>query len=272
MRRIKLILSDIDDTIMPKGAPCVSERTRAAFHAALDAGLAIGPASGRGFAQLAPFFADDAACFSTAITINGLEVYHAGERICVQTLPHEALEQTLEALREIPRSGLIYFDGAHPVLVAGDRADLAQRMPGYAAACSTASQLPDQPIIKANAFMAGDALTTEEFCARLSDAAGALDFDIPLPGYLNIMPTGWNKGSAVRYLCDYLGIGLDEVVVFGDAGNDLAMFNVVENAVAVANATPEAAAAARWHIGRCDEDAVAQVIECIVAGTWEPEA
>ena len=145
-------------------------------------------------------------------------------------------------------------------------------MPGYAAACSTASQLPDQPIIKANAFMAGDALTTEEFCARLSDAAGALDFDIPLPGYLNIMPTGWNKGSAVRYLCDYLGIGLDEVVVFGDAGNDLAMFNVVENAVAVANATPEAAAAARWHIGRCDEDAVAQVIECIVAGTWEPEA
>ena len=60
------------------------------------------------------------------------------------------------------------------------------------------------------------------------------------------------------------------MVVFGDAGNDLTMFSVVENAVAVANATPEAAAAARWHIGRCDEDAVAATIEQIVAGTWDP--
>ena len=102
MRRIKLILSDIDDTIMPKGAPCVSERTRAAFHAALDAGLAIGPASGRGFAQLAPFFADDAACFSTAITTNGLEVYHAGERIACRRSRTKRLSRRLRRCARSP--------------------------------------------------------------------------------------------------------------------------------------------------------------------------
>ena len=63
-------------------------------------------------------------------------------------------------------------------------------------------------------------------------------------------------------------MGLDEVVVFGDADNDLPMFAAVENPVAVAGATPEAAEAARWHIGACEDDAVAAAIEALAAGEW----
>lgn len=272
MPQVKLVLSDIDSTILPAGQTQVSPRTRAAFHAAREAGIVIGPASGRGFAQIAPFFANDIACYSTAIATNGLEVYHDGVRICVQPLERTALEATLAALANIPRAGLICFDGAHPLLVAGERADLAERMPSYAAACDEVDALPLGQVVKANVFMGGDALTTEELCVRLSRAVPELDFDIPLPGYLNIMPAGWNKGSAVRRLCDHLHIGLDEVVVFGDAGNDLTMFEVVDHAVAVANATPEAAAAARWHIGRCEDEAVAAAIEALAVGEWPFEA
>lgn len=268
MPRIKLILSDIDSTILPQGAGRVSDRTLAAFHTALEAGIVIGPASGRGYAQIAPFFADDAACFSTAIATNGLEVYHGGERICVNPLPRAALEQTLEEVRRIPRAGLVYFDGAHPVLVAGERADLAERMPGYARVCTEASELPAAPVVKANVFVGDGSLPTAEFHRRLSDAVSALDFDIPLPGYLNIMPAGWNKGSAAAFLCEHLGLTLAETVVFGDAGNDLALFAVAGHPVAVANATPEAASAARWHIGPCTEDSVARAVESLVAGAW----
>ena len=57
-------------------------------------------------------------------------------------------------------------------------------------------------------------------------------------------------------------------MVFGDAGNDLPLFSAVPNSVAVANAQPEAAAAARWHIGRCEDDAVAAAIEALAAGEW----
>ena len=84
MPRIKLILSDIDDTIMPRGAARVSDRTRAAFHTAREAGIVVGPASGRSFAQISPFFSGDTACFSTCIATNGLEVYHGGARIAAQ--------------------------------------------------------------------------------------------------------------------------------------------------------------------------------------------
>ena len=265
---IKLILTDIDDTVMPRGMTAVSERTVRAFRAARDAGITVGPSSGRGRAQIAPFFRNDEACFSTAITTNGLEIYAAGEKIAEHRLPTASLEQALSLVSASPRTGMLYFEGSQPYLVVGDREVLGLTMPGYAARCIDADGLPATPVLKANIFLDADFDETAAFAAMLNERVDGLDFDVPLPGYLNIMPSGWNKGSAVLALCEHLGIGTDEVAVFGDAGNDLAMFHVVENSVAVANATPEAAAAARWHIGACADDAVAASIEALAAGEW----
>ncbi len=265
---IKLILTDIDDTVMPRGMTAVSERTVRAFRAARDAGITVGPSSGRGRAQIVPFFRNDEACFSTAITTNGLEIYAAGEKIAEHRLPTASLEQALSLVSASPRTGMLYFEGSQPYLVVGDREVLGLTMPGYAARCIDADGLPATPVLKANIFLDADFDETAAFAAMLNERVDGLDFDVPLPGYLNIMPSGWNKGSAVLALCEHLGIGTDEVAVFGDAGNDLAMFRVVENSVAVANATPEAAAAARWHIGACADDAVAASIEALAAGEW----
>ena len=102
----------------------------------------------------------------------------------------------------------------------------------------------------------------------LNAEAEGLDFDLAFPGYLNAMPAGWNKGRGIQVLCEALGCTTDEVVVFGDADNDLAMFDVVENSVAVSDATSNAAAAAKWHIGACADDAVAEAIEKLAEGVW----
>ena len=265
---IKLILTDIDDTVMPRGAAAVSERTVRAFRTARDAGITVGPSSGRGRAQIAPFFRNDEACFSTAITTNGLEIYVGGEKIAEHRLPMASLERALSIVSAAPHAGMLYFEGSQPYLVAGTREMLGLTMPGYAARCIDADGLPSESVLKANVFLDADFDETVAFAAMLNEQVDGLDFDVPLPGYLNIMPSGWNKGSAVLALCEHLGIGTDEVAVFGDAGNDLAMLNVVENSVAVANATPEAAAAARWHIGACADDAVAVCIEALAAGEW----
>ena len=72
----------------------------------------------------------------------------------------------------------------------------------------------------------------------------------------------------MRWLAERMGVGVDEVVVFGDADNDLPMLRAVPNSVAVAGATSEAAAAARWHIGACEDDAVAAAIEALSRGEW----
>lgn len=268
MHAIKLILSDIDGTIMPRGRDHVSERTRQAFHAALDAGLTIGVASGRAVTQIPPFFMGDAACCATCVTTNGLAIYHEGERVAFGLPSREALERLRGLLADIPGSGLMAFEGTQPYLCLGERSDMATVVLGYANDAILSDGLPEFEVQKANVFLNGDMDETVALCDRLNAAFDELDFDVPMRGFLNIMPAGWNKGSAIQRLCDHMGISTDEVAVFGDAGNDLAMFKIAGHPVAVGNATPEAAAAARWHIGRCEDDAVAAAIEALAAGEW----
>ena len=78
---IKLILTDIDGTIMPYGKRQVTQRCRAAFHAAIDAGILVGPASGRFFSWIPNFFGGDEACCQTALATNGMQVYLEGRKV-----------------------------------------------------------------------------------------------------------------------------------------------------------------------------------------------
>lgn len=265
---VKLILTDIDGTILPRGEARVSARTVAAFRAALDAGLLVGPASGRGYAWLPGFFGGDESCCATALATNGMQVYLGGEKVLERTLDAAALERVRAIVTGTPHAGLLVFDDLRPILVAGSREDLARSFPSYAERCEVAGELPSSAVVKANVFVGTTPDDAAALVARINAEVPAFDVDRALPTYSNINPRGWNKGAAVRWLCERLGVGLDEVVVFGDADNDLPMLSAVPNSVAVAGATSEAAAAARWHVGACEDDAVADAIEVLAAGGW----
>lgn len=58
-----------------------------------------------------------------------------------------------------------------------------------------------------------------------------------LPYVMDIMPQGISKAKAIEELCKYLKINLSQTVVFGDASNDIEMFNVAGYKVAMGNAT-----------------------------------
>ena len=103
---------------------------------------------------------------------------------------------------------------------------------------------------------------------RLEAVVPRLGLNTPMAGFMNVVPVGYSKATGIDIICRELDISLDEVVVFGDADNDLEMLEHVSNSVAVANATPRAAAAARWHIGSVDEFAVPQAMMAIAAGKW----
>ena len=63
---------------------------------------------------------------------------------------------------------------------------------------------------------------------------------------LDILPRRAGKGAALQFLADALGIGLDEMLVAGDTGNDAAMFEVPDiRGIVVGNAKPELRALAR---------------------------
>ncbi len=57
---------------------------------------------------------------------------------------------------------------------------------------------------------------------------------------------GADKGAALAWLCQQLGIGSDEVIAIGDGGNDVTMLSWAGHSAAPADADPAAVSAARW--------------------------
>ena len=77
--------------------------------------------------------------------------------------------------------------------------------------------------------------------------------------WLEVMPESASKAAAARRLKEMLGC--NKLVCFGDAVNDLPMFELADERYAVANAAPELKAIATDVIDGNDEDAVAGWLE-----------
>lgn len=268
MHKIKLILSDIDNTILPSGAREISPATKEAFIHAQEAGIVVAPATGRMYAQLPPMFGFEERLYASAVATNGAQVFLRGHALDEVVLPREPLLQLVERLKDMPSCGLLVFLDPTPLLVVGKREDLAVHYASYADICRPVDALPKEKIVKANVFMAAPEAGTRAVIDTLNREIDGLDFDYPHVGFSNVMRAGHNKATGIAHLMQALGATAQEVVAFGDAGNDLTMFRLVEHSVAVANATEEAKALARWHTGVCADDSVALAIEKIVANEW----
>ncbi len=91
------------------------------------------------------------------------------------------------------------------------------------------------------------------FVAEKSEAIVNAPFD---PSMFEITARGVNKGEAVAWLANYLGLVEDDVAVYGDGGNDIELLARFEHAYATSNACEAAKAAAGNVIGSCAFHAV----------------
>jgi len=73
-----------------------------------------------------------------------------------------------------------------------------------------------------------------------------------------------NKGHALLAVCSHLSIDPAEVIAFGDAENDISMFEVAGGSVAMGNAEPPIKAAATKVTSANTEDGVALVIHSLL--------
>lgn len=82
---------------------------------------------------------------------------------------------------------------------------------------------------------------------RVRDILKEWPLEIEATGFaIHLMEPGHSKMDGVIKGCELLGIGLDEVVAFGDSDNDVKMLTGVGMGVAVANASPKAKEAADY--------------------------
>lgn len=88
----------------------------------------------------------------------------------------------------------------------------------------------------------------EAFVAERSDVLVNASFDGDL---FELTDARVNKGEAVAWLAGELGLSEDEVAVYGDGGNDLAMLERFDHAYATSNGSDAAKRAAGNVIGSC---------------------
>lgn len=90
----------------------------------------------------------------------------------------------------------------------------------------------------------------------------SVDCFMSSPMYLEIVPKGVNKGTAIDALCRYYGIERSNVMAIGDYYNDIDMLRIVGVPVAVNNAPDDIKALAKYITDSdCNHSAVAEAIE-----------
>ena len=98
----------------------------------------------------------------------------------------------------------------------------------------------------------------EQFAAGL-EWEGAY-FTATSPTYLELMPQGVDKGSALRELCALIGVAAENVIAVGDYYNDIGMLRAAGHPVAVGNAAPQVKLLCEGEVLPCRDGGVAQLL------------
>lgn len=265
---IKLVLTDLDDTLICHGLPRATDHAIAAIQAMTAEGLHFGPVSGRIPNDMGWMFDNHQECYATGAYCNGQMVYIDGELVHQAPVSGDELNRLAAFLAETDRGILTMFDvWEGDITTSGyfatpDDEHAARMLGRFGAAKRYVKHLDEPSYLKANIHVLGDRAEQEQTRDLLREEFPSMDFVFPsnFAPLLDLSPHGWSKGSAVKVLAQELGITLDEVAAFGDSENDLSMLEVVPNSVSVANASDAIKAATRWHIGESADDAVADAL------------
>ena len=266
---IKLVLSDLDSTLIWRADHTITEFALEAIHALQAAGVQFAPCTGRIYRDLARMFAGAVAACATAVTSNGQLTYLNGKLIDAVALDRELLLRAEEELRQMDDAYLVVeYDGRKTAVDAP--LDYVLAHPDNFWQVETAlPTVPQEPCYKANVRVVGTYERAQEVAAELAREVEGLDFLCPMPQtpHIDVCPHGFGKDHGGDVLMERLGLAPDEVCCFGDAENDLSVLRHYPHAVAVANAVPAVAEVARWHVGPAAEDSVARALLDIAEAT-----
>lgn len=308
---IKLVLSDIDGTLLPFGFKRISRRSIDAIHALQARGVHFGPSTGRELEDLIKFFWDDARCVDTGISANGKMVHVDGELIYRRPLPHEVLVRLVDFIRPIEGVVMNFYTPLTAELLSeqplgksslgattlpaqpldaqpqGERAprelvfgaigkdeaglELISRSLGLPFLGGVFEELPEE-LTTCGLILSLDVVNPLPLQAELTERFPEFDFLLSAPYVFDVVEKGWTKASKLSLLLDALGVSPEEVLYFGDSVNDLTMLKQLPNSCCMANGADEAKVAATWVIDSCENDGVAKVLEALLAYDLRLEA
>lgn len=262
---IRLVCIDVDGTLVGSGGtipeevwPAVARVRAAGVHLALCSGR---PAFGisRGFAQ--------------RLDPTGWHVFQNGASVLnvatgeshSRAMPAPAVRRLVARARETGRVLELYADDDYAVESALPRARRHAQLLGVPFRARDLFSLEGR-IVRAQWVVSPE--DADEICAEPHpDLMLARSLSPVMPGtaFVALTAPGVSKASAVEAVAEAYRIPLAEVMMVGDAENDLGAMAIVGWPVAMGNAEPAVLSAARRTVGHVDDGGLVEALELVAA-------
>ena len=269
MNDIRLICLDMDGTLLDDDHATIPKRNIDALQEAARRGVAVAIASGRAWSLLQGVH-EQLKVTRYGVLSNGAGVLDVAANRWIYRRPMEqqVRRKVISLLLEWEVPFEVYCEGEN--YIQRERLDLVTESclsPEFAQVLRTCSHFPfdlngaldGKDVEKIHIFRLPD----RHRCALLqvAEELGPLAVTSSFAGNLELTAQGVNKGAAVQALCAGLGIGPEQVMAFGDAGNDLELLRWACWSFAMENGTEEAKAAARYQTGTNRAGGVGMAVE-----------
>lgn len=266
---IKLIALDLDGTLLRKDKS-ISPRTQQALQLAHSQGIEIVLASGRPTVGIEPIWSQ-LGIEQTAnymISFNGSLSTHLPSK---STLLSKGLRgHDVKKLKPIIESlGLhIHAFSESLGLIAPTLNPYTEReaeVNGIDITLLNFDELDDDhPIIKV--MMVGEPAALDEATTKLPLELTQTYTQVRSASiFFEFLNPEVNKGIALEAIAKHKGISMEDVISFGDAGNDRAMLRLSGTGVAMANADPETKKISDLITASNEEDGIALILEPLLA-------
>lgn len=264
---IKLIVSDIDGTLLEDGGHELNPALFSVITKLRKQGAQFAAASGRQWVSIEKVFAPiKEKIFYLAD--NGAYVGCHGRQLFVNSMDREL---ALRLVRDIRAEGLHAMVSGPDVIYlerdqgAGENSELYHWLvDGYKFRIEEVDDLSrvQDEFTKVSAYKP---VNIEAATIRLrSKYQDQMKMTVSGDMWLDCMRQDVNKGEAVKLLQESLGILPEETMVFGDQLNDLEMLQQAYYSFAIGNARPEIKAAARFEADTCAGDGVLKIMQLLL--------
>jgi Cof subfamily protein (haloacid dehalogenase superfamily) len=270
---IRLVATDLDGTLLHSDGT-VSDRARTALRAAADAGLIVVFVTGRPPRWL-DVLTDETGYVGLAVGANGAVLYDLTEETIVSSHlldPALMIELGTAIRAEFPRVQFAVEYGAGFAAEPGYVHDWEINPPydrrGVPIAEPLVGPLEDIATAPAVKLLAKDReVDADVFLAAAIAIVGdrATITHSSSFGLIEISAAGVTKATGLAELAERHGIAPHEVIAIGDMPNDLPMLQWAGRSYAVANAHDSVREIADEVLGSNNDDAVAQLIEGLLA-------
>jgi Cof subfamily protein (haloacid dehalogenase superfamily) len=262
MTRFKLVAFDLDGTLVgPEGI--VSSRVRAAIERLPALGIAGCIVTGRMFRAAVPF-ARDLGLLAPLVCYQGASIVDPRDEVILRDVPldHAVVVEIIRIASDVGMHLQLYRNDEYYCERRNRFSDLYARLSGIDPVIvpSLAETFASGGATKA-VFIA-DAADVELCAPRLRDELGGRAYVTrSYPEFVECMNPTVDKGDALRFVADRLGIALAGVAAIGDAWNDVPLLRSAGFGIAMGSAPPELRVVAAAIVADVRDDGVAEALE-----------